>query len=58
MSDSVNDDENMDDWTYLGFLLVHEIRCSRATLELGQVIGKRRNRKLHKFLINKEIREY
>ena len=37
----MNDNENRDDWTYLGFSLVHEIRCSRATLELGQVIGEK-----------------
>ena len=40
MCDNVSDSGKMDDWTYLGFPLVHRIRCSRTTLELGRNIGE------------------
>ena len=41
MCDNVSDSGKMDDWTYLGFPLVHRIRCSRTTLELGRNIGEK-----------------
>ena len=53
MCDNVSDSGKMDDWTYLGFPLVHRIRCSRTTLELGRNIGEKEKPKTSFFTLRK-----
>ena len=55
MCDNVSDNGKMDDWTYLGFPLVHRIRCSRTTLELGRNISEKEKPKTSFFTLRKYL---